>query len=298
MSNRITLTLSIRNVRTRFWSISNISFLWAFAKCYSNFTFPCCESWGSKQEWPNMESQVKGPEKKKKGYLHRDLLAAKRLCPWLGFIVTSMIDIAPASTILNICLCHQERWTCESSCHAGLAMLWEMHLNHLNLNHSISKEDKKKSDKSDRKCRNVLSFKRCWPSWRPAQWCKAIGPPIGKHTKIASDYSDWKIKSSKVQEVHEVFLFQKPLLCRRIVDNRLEDACGRLMPAPFSANQRKTTSRGTCSNVVHAGPNLISTCWIAYVGFAHSVYYLPKPRGFSQGTTALQLPPMRSMEMW
>lgn len=93
-------------------------------------------------------------------------------------------------------------------------------------------------------------------------------------------------------------LFQKPLLCRRIVDNRLEDACGRLMPAPFSANQRKTTSRGTCSNVVHAGPNLISTCWIANAGFAHSVYYLRKPRGFSQGTTALQLPPMCSMEMW
>ena len=58
-----------------------------------------------------------------------------------------------------------------------------------------------------------------------------------------------------------------------------------------------TTSRRTCSSVVHAGPNLISTCWIAYTGLC-SFCILHKPSGFSQGNTALQLPPMRSMEMY
>ena len=94
MSNRITLTLSIRNIRTRFWSISNISFLWAFAKCYS-ISLSRAVNHGA----PNKND----PEWKVKSRV----LAAKRLCPWLGFIVTSMIT--PASTILNICLCHQEK---------------------------------------------------------------------------------------------------------------------------------------------------------------------------------------------
>ena len=45
---------------------------------------------------------------------------------------------------------------------------------------------------------NVLSFKRCWPSWRPAQWCH-IGPPIGKHTNRVwlQRWKDWVFQSSR-----------------------------------------------------------------------------------------------------
>lgn len=74
------------------FEVSQISRSFGFLPSAIAFHFPCCESWGSKQEWPRMESQVKGPEIKR--YLHRDLLAAKRLCPWLGFIVTSMRDMS------------------------------------------------------------------------------------------------------------------------------------------------------------------------------------------------------------
>lgn len=175
-----------------------------------------------------------------------------------------------------------------------------MHLNHLNeknLNHSISKEEKK-SDKSDKSQAEMSDkFQALLTQLKAGAMVQSHWTSIGKHTKIAMTTAIEKLSLPEFKKSVKFLLFQKPLLCRRIVDNTLEDACGRLMPAPFSANQRKTTSRGTCSNVVHAGPNLISTCWIANAGFAHSVYYLRKPRGFSQGTTALQLPPMCSMEM-
>ena len=113
MSNRITLTHSIRNIRTRFLKYLKylVPLRFCKLKCYTPaFHFPSCESWGSwkrlgrselcKQDWPRMEGQ----ESRKKHYLHIDLLAAKRLCPWLGFIATSMIDIAPASIIMNMLL--------------------------------------------------------------------------------------------------------------------------------------------------------------------------------------------------
>lgn len=94
---------------------------------------------------------------------------------------------------------------------------------HLNLNHSISKEDRTS-------LRNFVKFH--------ALTQLKGGAMVPHWTSIShtNRYDYFNIKSSRVQEVREVFGFQKSLLCRRIVD-RPEDA-------PFSTNQRKTQAVG------------------------------------------------------